>query len=146
MKTYLCLIFYYSMITVLKTQYNQDIYFILLTISFLLIGILKANYWKHTKLLLLGIFAQRYSNQFLREDNAFTERIQVITFFLMLINFSAILIKFNISKSLFDLTLLISSIAVYYLFKIVIIRLSGNIFMIKELPKLGVFHFYLIEF
>ena len=59
------------MIAVTNSVFNQDIIFILLTISLWLIAILKGSYWKHTKLLLMGPFAQRYANQFLREENAF---------------------------------------------------------------------------
>ena len=116
------------MIPLTKTYINQDVFFVLLTISFLLIAILKANYWKHTKLLLGGVFVQRYANKFLREDNVFSERVNIITFFLMTINFSAILIKLLPEKSLFEISVLILAVTLFYLLKIVFIRITFLIF------------------
>ena len=76
-----------------KTIYNQDVFFILLTLSFFLFALIKGFYWKHTKLLFMGVFAQRYANQYLREDNAFTERVNGLTFLLMCINLTLIISK-----------------------------------------------------
>ena len=50
-------------------------------VSFFLIALLKASYWKHAKLLFMGVFAQRYANQYLREENAFTERVISLLFY-----------------------------------------------------------------
>ena len=133
------------MIPLTKTYINQDVFFLLLTISFLLIAVLKANYWKHTKLLLAGVFAQRYANKFLREENVFTERVNFITFFLMTINFSAILIKLSPVTSLFEISLLILATTLFYLLKIVFMRIVGNIFMFRELTKLGIFFSFLFD-
>ena len=133
------------MIPLTKTHINQDVFFLLLTISFLLIAVLKANYWKHTKLLLAGVFAQRHANKFLREENAFTERVNFITFFLMIINFSVILIKLFPATSLFEFSLLILAVTIFYLLKIVFMRIFGNIFMLRELTKLGIFFSFLFD-
>ena len=57
------------MIALTKPFFNQDIIFVLLSISFLLIAVLRASYWKYVKLLVMGVFAQRYANQYLREEN-----------------------------------------------------------------------------
>jgi len=67
--------------------FNRDLFFILIFISFLFIAILKGFYWKFTKLLIKGVFAQRYANQYLREENVFTERVNFITFLILLLNF-----------------------------------------------------------
>lgn len=133
------------MIPLTKTYINQDVFFVLLTISFLLIAILKANYWKHTKLLLAGVFRQRYANKFLREENAFTERVNVITFFLMTINFSSVLIKTSPARSIFEINLLILGVMLFYLIKVVFMRIFGNIFMLRELTKLGIFFSFLFD-
>lgn len=133
------------MLPLIKTDINQDIFFVLLTISFLLIAILKANYWKHTKLLLAGVFVQRHANKFLREENVFTERVNIITFFLMIINFTAILIKLLPVKTLFETSILILAVTVFYLLKIVFIRVFGNVFMLRELTKLGIFFSFLFD-
>ena len=133
------------MIPLAKTYFNQDVFFVLLTMSFLLIAVLKANYWKHTKLLLLGVFVQRYANQFLREDNAFTERVNFITFLLMVINFSAIFIKFSPITSLTEIGILLVVVILFYLIKILFMRMFGKIFMLKGLAKLGVFFSFLFD-
>jgi len=133
------------MIQLTNHYINQDIFFVLLTISFLLIAILKAYYWKHTKLLLAGVFVQRYANKFLREDNAFTERVNFITFCLMVINFSVIIIKLTLVTSLFKISILISAVIFFYLLKIVFMKIFGNIFMLRELTKLGIFFSFLFD-
>ena len=81
------------MLAFTKIVYNQDIFFILLVISFFLISLIKGLYWKHAKLLFMGSFSQRFANQYLREENALTERVNFITFLLMAINFSLIGLK-----------------------------------------------------
>ena len=34
----------------------------------------------------MGTFAQRYANQYLREENVFTERVNFLTFLLLAVN------------------------------------------------------------
>ena len=133
------------MIALTKPFFNQDIIFVLLTISFLLIAILRASYWKHAKLLFMGVFAQRYANQYLREENAFTERVNFITFLLMTINFSLILLKFIPKRSLPEVIFLIGSVVLFFILKIGIILFFGKIFMMKDVAKLGVFFSFLFD-
>ena len=114
------------MIALTKPIFNQDIIVVLLTVSFLLIAILRASYWKHAKLLFMGVFAQRYANQYLREENAFTERGNFITFLLMSINFSLMLSRERfISYGL--------------------ILLLGSIFRLKDIAKLGIFFSFIFD-
>jgi len=127
------------MIALIKPLFNQDIIFVLFTISFLLIAVLRASYWKHAKLLFMGVFAQRYANQYLREENAFTERVNFITFLLMTINLSLILLKIFPLTSLSEIVFLIGSVMLFFILKIGVIIFFGKIFMVKF------FHFYLIE-
>ena len=146
MKTYLCRgIFIPLMASLLNTHISQDIFFISLTLSLLLLSILKSNYWKHTKLLILGIFSQRYANQFLREDNVFTERINIITLVLMIINFSLIIAKILEVKLFFDLGLIVLSVVLFYFIKRFIMRAFGIILMINNVMKLGVFFSFLFD-
>ena len=133
------------MIALTKPFFNQDIIFVLLTISFLLIAILRASYWKHAKLLFMGVFAQRYANQYLREENAFTERVNFITFLLMTINFSLILLKFIPKTSLFEVAFLIGGVMLFFIFKIRIMLFFGKIFMAQDVAKLGVFFSFLFD-
>ena len=133
------------MITLTKSFFNQDIIFVLLTISFLLIAVLRASYWKYAKLLFMGVFAQRYANQYLREENAHTERVNFITFLLMTINFSLIGLKVIPQKSLFEIVFLIGGIMLFFIVKIVIILCFGKIFMAQDVAKLGVFFSFLFD-
>jgi len=133
------------MIALTKPFFNQDIIFVLLTISFLLIAILRASYWKHAKLLFMGVFAQRYANQYLREENAFTERVNFITFLLMTINFSLILLKFIPQISLLEIIFLIGGVMLFFILKIGIMLFFGKIFMVQDVAKLGVFFSFLFD-
>ena len=133
------------MIALTKPFFNQDIIFVLLTISFLLIAILRASYWKHAKLLFMGVFAQRYANQYLREENAFTERVNFITFLLMIINFSLILLKFLPQASLFEVVFFIGGVMLFFILKIGVMLFFGKIFMVQDVAKLGIFFSFLFD-
>ena len=133
------------MIALTKPIFNQDIIVVLLTISFLLIAVLRASYWKHAKLLFMGVFAQRYANQYLREENAFTERVNFITFLLMTINFSVILLKVMPQTSLLKVAYLIGGVMLFFILKIGIMLFFGKIFMVKDIVKLGIFFSFLFD-
>jgi len=133
------------MIALIKTIFNQDIIFVLLTISFLLIAMLKSFYWKHAKLLFMGIFAQRYANQYLREENAFTERVSFITFLLMSINISLIILKLVPKTSVLETFSLIVGVMLFFIIKIGLILLLGSIFRVKDIAKLGIFFSLLFD-
>jgi len=133
------------MIALIKTIFNQDIIFVLLTISFLLIAMLKLLYWKHAKLLFMGIFAQRYANQYLREENAFTERVSFITFLLMSINISLIILKLIPKTSVLETFSLIGAVMLFFIIKIGLILLLGSIFRVKDIARLGIFFSFLFD-
>ena len=133
------------MIALIKTIFNQDIIFVLLTISFLLIAMLKSFYWKHAKLLFMGIFAQRYANQYLREENAFTERVSFITFLLMSINISLIILKLIPETSVLETFSLIGVVMLFFIVKIGLILLLGSIFRLKDIAKLGIFFSFIFD-
>lgn len=128
-----------------KIIFNQDIFFALLLVSFFLIALLKGLYWKHAKLLFLGAVAQRYANQFLREENAFTERVNAITFFLILINFTLVILKIIQSVELLSVVLILVYVSGFYLFKIALISLLGFILKLRDLAKLTVFFSMLFD-
>ena len=133
------------MIALAKPFFNQDIIFVLLTISFLLIAILRASYWKYAKLLFMGVFAQRYANQYLRQEKAFTDRVNFITFLLMAINFSIIGLKFISKMYLLEVAFLIGIIMLFFILKMGIILFFGKIFMVQDVAKLGVFFSFLFD-
>ena len=133
------------MIALTKPIFNQDTIVILLTVSFLLIAILKASYWKHAKLLFMGVFAQRYANQYLREENAFTERVSFITFLLMSINISLIILKLIPETSVLETFSLIGFVMLFFIIKIGLILLLGSIFRLKDIAKLGIFFSFIFD-
>jgi hypothetical protein len=93
----------------------------------------------------MGVFAQRYANQYLREANVFTERVNAITFLLMSINFSLILLKFVSKTSLLEVVFLIGSVMLFFILKIGIMLCFGKIFMVQDIAKLGVFFSFLFD-
>jgi len=93
----------------------------------------------------MGVFAQRYANQYLREENAFTERVSFITFLLMSVNISVIILKLIPAISLLENFALIAGVMLFFVAKIVLMRLLGNIFRLKDIAKLGVFFSFLFD-
>ena len=133
------------MIALTNPIFNQDIIVVLLTVSFLLIAILRASYWKYAKLLFMGVFAQRYANQYLRQENAFTERVSFITFLLMSINISLIILKLVPKTSVLETFSLIAGVMLFFILKIGLILLLGSILRVKDIAKLGLFFSFLFD-
>ena len=132
------------MLALSKTVINYEAVFILILTSFFLVTILKAYYWKYSKLLFKGVIAQRYANQFLREDNALTERVDFITYSVMIINFSLI-INFLGDKIDFGIFGLLLLVFLFYLLKMILFKCLSSVFMIKTLGKLAVFFSFLFD-
>lgn len=128
-----------------KIAYNQDVFFILVLLSFLLIALIKGFYWKHAKLFFMGAFAQRYANQYLREENAFTERVDLLTFLLMAINFTLIIAKFQGIIDLWRVVLVFFLVGLFFLLKLIFIKLLGFLFKVKDLAKLAIFFSLLFD-
>ena len=133
------------MLALTKIAYNQDIFFILVLLSFFLIALIKGVYWKHARLLFMGVFAQRYANQYLREDNAFTERVNLLTFLLMTINFTLIIAKFQAIIDLWKVISIFFLVALFFLLKLIVIKFLGFLFKIQDLAKLGMFFSLLFD-
>ena len=113
------------MLALTNISYNQDAFFILVLLSFLLIALIKGMYWKHAKLFFMGVFAQRYANQYLREENAFTERVNFLTFLLMAINFTLIITKFQAVIDLWKIVSVFFLVLLFFLLKLILIKLLG---------------------
>ena len=129
----------------LITELNNDVFYIMVLCSLLLIALLKSNYWKHTKMLLLSVFAQRYANQFLRQENFFTQRVEALTFFLMVINFSIVIAKISLVSSFHTIFIILISVAFYYFLKYTIFVFLGRIFIAKDIVKIGLFFSLLFD-
>ena len=146
LKTYICdfkIIF--KMIAISNQIFNQDFVFILLLLSFLIVAILRGYYWKYARLLVLGLFAQRYSNQFLREENVFTERTNMLTFVLLIINLTILFSYFYDQQSATDFIYIAFFLLLFFLFKIIIILFLGHLFLMKDIAKLLIFFSLLFD-
>lgn len=128
-----------------KTYSNQDLFFLLLLGSFFSIVILKAFYNQQFKLLVLSIFSKRNAYKYLREDNVFTERVNLITFCILIINFSLWIFKIVKENSINHFLIILAAILIFYFLKYLIIRSLGHIFLIKELSRLGIFFSILFD-
>ena len=126
-------------------MYNQDIFFVLIVISLFLTGLIKGVYWKHAKLLFMGVFAQRYANQYLREDNGFTERVNLLTFLLMCINYTLVIAKFQNVNELVAILLLLFLVGLYFVLKVVVIKLLSILFKVYDLNRVVVFFSLLFD-
>jgi hypothetical protein len=93
----------------------------------------------------MGIFAQRYANQYLREENAFTERVNFITFLLMSINISLIILKIIPQSSASVIFSLLGGVMLFFIAKIGLILLLGRIFKLKDIAHLGIFFSFLFD-
>ena len=133
------------MLALTNISYNQDAFFILVLLSFLLIALIKGMYWKHAKLFFMGVFAQRYANQYLREENAFTERVNFLTFLLMAINFTLIITKFQAVIDLWKIVSVFFLVVLFFLLKLIIIKILGFFFKVKDLAKLAIFFSLLFD-
>ena len=133
------------MVALNKIAYNQDGLFILLLLSFLLIAILKGFYWKYARLFFMGIFAQRYSNQYLRQENAFTQRVGLLTFLLLVINFSIVILSFQFTINIKNILSILFYVLSFFLIKMILITLIGLLFKSIDLAKLVSFFSFLFD-
>tara|TARA_B100001758_G_scaffold247328_1_gene264775 strand:- start:710 stop:1351 length:642 start_codon:yes stop_codon:yes gene_type:complete len=129
----------------LVIEFNNDIFYIMLLCSLLLIAVLKSHYWKYTKMLLLGVATQRYANQFLRQENVFTQRVEILTFLLMLINFTIVISKISIVNSFYPIFIILICVMAYYILKYFAFLLLGRIFIVKDIIKVGLFFSLLFD-
>ena len=121
----------------------SDTFFLILSFNLLLIALLKAFYWKFTKQLFLSVFAQRYANQYLKEENVFTERVTLLVTIIMLINISLFFAKSIYGADLVPIEFWNTALVIVILF--IVIRLLGHIFMLNSLAKLGVYFSFLFD-
>ncbi len=142
--TYLCLNKKNQMIALQKIANSQDVFFIFLLVAFLIISIIKGLYWKHARLFFLGVIAQRYANQFLREENVFTQRVSTLAFLLMSINFTLLILKLlNLNSN--SLYLVFMFVVVFYFFKWILIRSLGILYKFDDLSKITIFFSFLFD-
>ena len=133
------------MIPIHQFSPHDSLMFFLIFFSFLFVGILRAFYWKYTKLLLIAPFQYRYASQYLRQDNAFTERVNWLAFIILFINFSLLLL-FNKQILLFENYLFfLCLVFLFYFLKFYLIKFLGNLLFINEVARLTIFYTFLSD-
>ena len=133
------------MIPIHQFSPHDSLMFFLIFFSFLFVGILRAFYWKYTKLLLIAPFQYRYASQYLRQDNAFTERVNWLSFIILFINFSLLLL-FNKQILLFENHLFfLCLVFLFYFLKFYLIKFLGNLLFINEVARLTIFYTFLSD-
>ena len=135
----------YKFLPITNIAYNQDGFFLLILFSFLLVSLLKGFYWKHSKLFFMSVFAQRYANQYLREDNAFTERVNLLTFLLMVVNFTLIIAKIKMAINFWSIVLITTLVSLFFLLKFLCIKILGELFKSKDIARLTIFFTFLFD-
>lgn len=120
------------MMQINQIEIQSSLIFCLIIISFFFLGLLRAYYWKYTKLLILASFKYRYASQYLRQDNAFTERVNWLAFIVLIINFSLFFLFKNPEINLIDFLILVFLILAYYSFKYLTIKFLGNLLFARE--------------
>jgi len=145
----------------------QDISFIFLSISIGIVGFLYAFHKKYSKNFILSAFGQRYANQYLRDDNVFKRRVNILFSTLMILNISLFIWSFKLSEhsGVIDLIIILFFVALYYTLKYILIWFLGvllnmkkvgvialffttlfdKVFALFSLPFLLLFHFFILD-
>ena len=134
------------MIPIPQISHANSVMFVVILFSISFIGFLRAYYWKHTKLILLAPFQYRYASQYLRQDNAFTERVNWLTFFILLINFS-LLIYINpvITEYFNGYIYVLLFLLIFYILKFLLLKFFGRLLFIEEITRLTIFYSFLSD-
>ena len=127
--------------TIFSSLQIQDISFIFLSISFGIAGFLYAFHKKYAKNLVLSAFAQRHANEYLRDDNVFKRRVNILFSTLMILNISLFIWSFKLSEQigLVDLIKIILFVALYYVVKYILIWFLGVLLKIKQISEIALF-------
>ena len=123
------------------TSQTNNLSFILLLISFSIIGVLYAFHFKYSKELILSVFSQRNANQYLRYENVFKRRVNIFFNILMTLNISVFVCVaiFNQElKLVLFLNILLFTCA-YYLIKFICIWFIGILLKMKKIINTALF-------
>tara|TARA_B100001029_G_scaffold173994_1_gene173554 strand:+ start:332 stop:982 length:651 start_codon:yes stop_codon:yes gene_type:complete len=119
----------------------QNISFVFLSISFGIVGFLYAFHKKYSKNFVLSVFGQRHANQYLRDDNVFKRRVNLLFSTLMILNISLFIWSFKLSEQsgLIDLITVLFFVALYYGVKHILIWFLGVLFRMRKVSGIALF-------
>jgi len=127
--------------TIILPLQSQNISFIFLSISFSIVGFLYAFHKKYAKNLVLSAFGRRHANQYLRDDNVFKRRVNILFSTLMILNISIFIwsFKFSDQTGLIDLIKIILLVTLYYVVKHILIWFLGFLLKMKQISDIALF-------
>ncbi len=119
----------------------QNISFVFLSISFSIIGFLYAFHKKYAKDFILSAFGQRHANQYLRDENVFKRRVNILFSILMILNISLSVWSFKLSEQtgLIGLISVILFVVLYYIVKYILIWFLGVLLKMKQISEIALF-------
>ena len=119
----------------------ENISFIFISISFSIIGFLYAFHKKYAKDFILSAFGQRYANQYLRDENVFKRRVNILFSILMILNISLSVWSFKLSEETEPISLIsvILFVILYYVVKYILIRFLGVLLNMKQILEIALF-------
>ena len=119
----------------------QNISFVFLSISFSIIGFLYAFHKKYAKDFILSAFGQRHANQYLRDENVFKRRVNILFSILMILNISLSVWSFKLSEQtgFIGLISIILFVVLYYIVKYILIWFLGVLLKMKQISEIALF-------
>ena len=122
---------------------TNNLSFILLLISFSIIGILYAFHYKYSKELILSVFSQRNANQYLRDENVFKRRVNIFFNTLITLNIPVFICVaiFNQQLKIHLFLNILFFTCVYYIIKYICIWFIGVLLKMKQIINTSIiFH------
>jgi len=120
---------------------TNNLSFILLLISFSIIGILYAFHYKYSKELILSVFSQRNANQYLRDENVFKRRVNIFFNTLITLNIPIFICVaiFNQQLKIHLFLNILFFTCIYYIFKYICIWFIGVLLKMKQIINTALF-------
>ena len=120
---------------------SDNTLFLFLSVSFLILGILYAFHYKYTKLLILSSIGKSYAKKYLRDENVFKRRVNILFSALMILNISIFIwtLGEQLSNSLSSFLFIVLFVMLYYSVKYLLLKFLGFLLKIKQIADVAVF-------
>ncbi|MBE50567.1 MAG: hypothetical protein CMP51_02630 [Flavobacteriales bacterium] len=126
---------------------NQNLNFIFLLFSYFIISYLYAYHYKISKAFIKSSIAERYAVQYVRDDNVFKQRVNLIFNLLLIFNISVTIwnIISDFQGEFSQWTLIAFIVGSFYLIKFFIIKFIGLIFLEKQISNFAIYYTFLFD-
>ena len=115
----------------------QNTAFFFLTGTFLLLGILYAFHFNRLRDIFFAMFSKVHSSKYLREENFFKKRVDLLLFLILILNLNLCIWTLNDEASLFNMILTFIGVLSYYLAKYLFILFLGYSFNASKLAGIS---------